>query len=257
MTDQLNPTARTPGRKPQINIEVTEEEKVFFGQLAAARRLKIAALVRELLNAEAARLGIPAQLDAFKSEAYGSHRSRYQYVIKADEPTETKLGVFRQFLLKFKADCDFSITSYEPNIYHTGIQCTAYSSSGENSNTIYIGIASDRLLNYKERREIDGVWSEVLGLSLNLEDKWDGTSYVVEKRRTLRGKQMLLKQFVEKYRGAKLDINDAYNGGTAFKVVASTEQEKTSILIEYLPQRAGEAAELRTGLDEYQKQASL
>lgn len=253
MTDQLNPTSRTPGRKPQINLEVTEEEKVFFGQLADARRLKLAALVRELLNAEAARLGIPAQLDAFKIEANGS---RYQYVIKADELTATKLGVFRQFLLKFKADCDFSITSYEPNVYHAGIQCTAYSSSGENSNTIYIGIASDRLLNYKERKEIDGVWSEVLGLSLNLEDKWDGTSYVVEKRRTLRGKQMLLKQFVEKYRGAKLDSNDAYNGGTAFKVVASTEQEKTAILIEYLPQRAGEAAELRIGLDEYQKQAS-
>lgn len=257
MADQSNPTPRAPGRKPQINIEVTEEEKVFFGQLADARGAKLAALVRELLNAEAARLGIPAQLDAFRSEALGSHYSRYQYIIKADEPTEAKLGVFRQFLLKFKADCDFSITGYEPNVYHAGIQCTAYSSSGENSNTIYIGIASDQLLNYKERKEIDRVWSEVLGLSLNLEDKWDGTSYLVEKRRTLRGKQMLLKQFIEKYRGAKLDINDAYNGGTTFKVVASTEQENTPILIEYLPQRAGEAAELRAGLAEYQRQASL
>lgn len=254
MTDQLTPAPRIPSRKPQINIEVTDEEKLFFGQLADARGLKLAALVRELLNAEAKRLGIPAQLDAYKSETHRSHSSRYQYIINADEPTEAKLGVFRQFLLKFKSDCDFSITSYEPNAYHSSIQCTAYSSSGESSNTIYIGVASDRLLNYRERREIDSVWHEVLGLSLNLEDKWDGTSYVVEKRRTLKGKQMLLKQFIEKYRGAKLDINDSYNGGATFKVVASTEQEKIPLLIEYLPQRAGEAAELRVGLDEYQKQ---
>jgi len=248
-----NPTypARTPSRKPQINLEVTDEEKVFFGQLADARGVKLAALVRELLNEEGRRLGIPALLETYKSQ-----NTRYQYLVKADEKSELKLGIFRQFLQAFKADCDFSITGYEPETYSASIQCTAYSSSGESSNTIYVGLAVDKATNYKEREEIDRAWLNILGLSLNLADKWDGVNFVVEKRRTLKGKQILLKQFVEKYRASDFQVNDSYNGGTVFRIVATTGQEKTALLIEYLPQRIGEAAELREALQEYQRQVS-
>ena len=250
MAYQNEQAARAYSRKPQINIEVTEEEKSFFGQLADARGMKLAALVRELLNAEGERLSIPAQLEEYRGESHRSRSKRYQYIIDADEATEKKLGLFRQFLLKFKADCDFSITSYEPNTYSQGIQCTAFSSSGESSNTIYLGIANDRLLNYKERKEMDRVWHDVLGLSLNLDDKWNGTSYVVEKRRTLKGKLILLKQFVEKYSGAEFEVNESYNSGDIFKVTANTEEGKVLLLIELLPQRPGEVTELGAALDE-------
>lgn len=246
MKDNHIPPARTAGRKPQINLEVTEEEKVFFGQLADARGMKLAALVRELLNDEARRLGIPAMLDTYRSEG-----TTYQFTVDASEESETKIGIFSQFLLAFKSDCDFSINTFEVNRYAPSIECTAHSSSGENSNRIYIRLSSDIATNYKEREGIDRAWHDVLGLSLNLEDKWNGVSFLVEKRRTLKGKQMILKQFIEKYRDDAFDVNESYGGGTTFKVTANTHDGKKELLIDYLPQRVGEAIELKKAFEEY------
>lgn len=251
MKDKQESLERPSGRKPQLNLEVTETEKSFFGQVADARGMKLAALVRELLNNEGRRLGVPAMLENYKSRF-----PDYQYYVNAEEDSETKLGIFEQFLMKFKSDCDFSITSYEPESYNLRISCTAYSSSGETSSTILLGIASDRAKNYEERKAIDRAWHDILGLSLNLEDKWNGISYVAEKRRTLKGKLIILKQFVDKYRHAELSINASYSGKTALRVVAKTENQSKELLIEYLPQRADEQAELTQALEEYQRQDS-
>lgn len=248
MTDKLESLERLSGRKPQLNLEVTEAEKIFFGQVADARGIKLATLVRELLNAEGRRLGVPAKLESYKSRF-----PEYQYYVRNEEDSATKVGIFEQFLLKFKADCDFSITGYEPNVYTRRIQCTAFSSSGESSSTILLGIADDQVKNYEERQAIDRAWHDMLGLSLNLADKWNGVSYVVEKRRTLKGKQIILKQFVEQHRDAKLSVNASYSGKTAFRVVATAGNESKELLIEYLPQRADEPAELQQALEEYQR----
>jgi hypothetical protein len=45
-------------RSPQINIKLTEEEKVLFQKVGKARGLKISALARSLMHDEARRLGI-------------------------------------------------------------------------------------------------------------------------------------------------------------------------------------------------------
>lgn len=45
-------------RKPQINVEVTGEEKVLIERVAAARGMKAATLLRTLALDEARRLGI-------------------------------------------------------------------------------------------------------------------------------------------------------------------------------------------------------
>jgi hypothetical protein len=248
MADNPTKPARTPSRKPQINFEVTKEEKEFFEQLAEARGMKLAALVRELLNSEGQRLGIPAML-----EEYRTQDARYQFIVGADVKSETKVGIFRQFLLAFKSDCDFSINSFDVDHYIPSVQCTAYSSSGESSNTIYISLSRDKVINHSEREAIHRSWNDVLGLSLNLKDKWNGVNYTVEKMRTLRGKQILLKQFVENYRDYKFDFNDSYGGGTTFKVTANNQFDKKELLIDYLPKRAGEAIELRRALEEYQQ----
>jgi hypothetical protein len=51
---------RTPGkpRKPQINVEVTLEEKQLFEEVANARGVKTATLLKMLAHDEARRLGI-------------------------------------------------------------------------------------------------------------------------------------------------------------------------------------------------------
>ncbi|MBO2010868.1 hypothetical protein [Hymenobacter negativus] len=250
MKNQPESMPRTPSRKSQINIEVNESEKIYFGQVAEARNMKLAALVRELLNAEGKRLGAPALLDDFKSQD-----SRYQYIVDASESSETKLGIFSQFLLRYEADCDFSITTYEPRVYNKSVECSALSSSGESTNRIFIGISPDEQTNFSERTAIDGAWRDVLGLSLNLEDKWDGVSYSVEMRRSLRGKKLILQQFVNKYNGAKFKVNPAYAGRTIFKVVANNEGSEHELLIAYFPQRTNEESELKQALDEYMQQA--
>jgi len=45
-------------RKPQINVEVTAEEKALVEKVAAARGMKAATLLRTLALDEARRLGI-------------------------------------------------------------------------------------------------------------------------------------------------------------------------------------------------------
>jgi len=54
MEKQPPPTPRSP----QINIKLTEEEKVLFQKVGKARGLKISALARSLMHDEARRLGI-------------------------------------------------------------------------------------------------------------------------------------------------------------------------------------------------------
>jgi hypothetical protein len=49
-----NPTPRSP----QINIKLTDEEKVLFQKVGKARGLRISALARSLMHDEARRLGI-------------------------------------------------------------------------------------------------------------------------------------------------------------------------------------------------------
>jgi hypothetical protein len=51
--------ARAHNRKPQINFELTKEEKQYFENIAKARKMKLAALIRDLLRAEGDRLGVP------------------------------------------------------------------------------------------------------------------------------------------------------------------------------------------------------
>jgi hypothetical protein len=48
----------TPPRSPQINIKLTDEEKVLFQKVGKARGLKLSALARSLIHDEARRLGI-------------------------------------------------------------------------------------------------------------------------------------------------------------------------------------------------------
>lgn len=45
-------------RSPQINIKLTDEEKVLFQKVGKARGLKVSALARSLMHDEARRLGI-------------------------------------------------------------------------------------------------------------------------------------------------------------------------------------------------------
>jgi hypothetical protein len=248
MAKQVDDFPRATGRKAQLNIEVTDADKADFEKLAKACGVKLAALVRQLLADQAKRLGIPALLADYQTQ---QPDDTYQYRVPAQEVTETKLGVFRQFLQTFMADCDFSKTTFEANQYAADTTCTAYSSSGENSHTIWLGLAAEPEANYRERKEIDAIWHDVLGLSLLLEDKWNGVNYTVEARRTLNGKKILLKKFIEQHQGAKLKCNAAYNGGRVFKVVASTRKGQKELLIEYLPQRGGEVAELQQVLEEY------
>ena len=253
MAKQSDSTPRTAGRKAQLNIEVTEAEKANFEKLAKTCGVKLAALVRQLLTEQARRLGIPALLADYQTQGPDTI---YQYEVPAQEASETKLGVFRQFLQAFTADCDFSKTTFEADQYAADVTCTAYSSSGGDSYKIWLGLASEQEANYWERQEIDATWHDVLGLSLLLQDKWNGVNYTVEARRTLNGKKILLKKFIEKYKDAKLKCNAAYNGGRVFKVAASTRKGQKELLIEYLPQRGGEVAELQQALEEYQQQAT-
>lgn len=250
MAKQSDIPHRSTERKPQLNLEVTEAEKVYFEKLAQARGMKLAKLVRQLLNNEAQRLGIPALLIEYKSSRSDA---LYQYQIKSNEVSEIKLGVFRQFLETFKSDCDFSIDAFEVNRYTNSITCTAYSSSGENTNKIWLELASEPKDNYQERRDIDNIWHDVLGLSLLLKDKWNGVNYVVEARRTLKGKKILLREFIEENRGATFTPNVSYNGRTTFKLLAINGESQKELLIEYLPERVGEAAELQQALSEYQQ----
>jgi hypothetical protein len=45
-------------RKPQVNIELTEDEKGLFERIAQKRGVKVAALIRLLVLDEGRRLGI-------------------------------------------------------------------------------------------------------------------------------------------------------------------------------------------------------
>ena len=178
----------------------------------------------------------------------------YDYYVGHEVSTPEKLDAFHQFLSKFKDDCNFSITSYEPNQTIASVLCTAFSTSSNYIAKIFIALSSDREVNLEERKAIDSEWIKILQISLQLEDKWNGVNYSVYKRLTLNGKKRLLEQFVAKYPSAKFEINSMFGGGTTFKVTANDEDGTHELLIDYLPQREGEAIELEQHFSELSRQ---
>jgi hypothetical protein len=245
MTDTPKYGAGRPTKDPERlkrsrTLSFTDAEYEKLGELANAARLGRSEYIIEMLGLA------PVPLSDFKSNF-----SEYDYYIISSITSSEKISVFREFLKKFKDDCNFSMTLAEPNQHLHGVLCTAYSTSGNERKTIFIVLASDREHNKQEYLALRKEWVNVLELSLDLEDKWNGSNYSVYKRLTLEGKQRLLKQFVEKYKGSHFDSNDSFGGGTAFKVLASRNTDKHELIIEYLPERGKESDYLTNYLLEY------
>jgi hypothetical protein len=178
---------------------------------------------------------------------------RYDFIVNSTVPIEIRLKIYKEFLLLVKQDCSVSISTKEPNQHLSGIDSSAISTSSNEQSSIYIGLSSNREQNRTEYEAIYKQWVDVLDLSLNLDDKWNGAYYFVFKRISREGKKNVLKQFIDKYQGSQFDINLAYGGGTTFRVTASTGHNKQELLIDYLPQLPTEREELKQAFAEYIK----
>jgi hypothetical protein len=247
MEDFIKPGAGRPTKSPALlkrprTMSFTDAEYQKLGELAQAAHLGRSEYIVEKLGLT------PPLLNEFKSKL-----PDYSYYIDSQVISSDKIAIFRQFLSMYKADCNFSMTLAESRQYLHDVHCVAYSTSGNDTERILILLARDKEQNQQEYAALRKEWVDVLELSLDLEDKWNGESYSVYKRLTLDGKKRILKQFVTKHHGRNLSIIDSYGGGTTFKVVADTEEDKSVLLIDYLPQREGEAIELKQALEEYQQ----
>ena len=191
------------------------------------------------------------KLADYKSDPDSS--SRYDYIVKTTETLETKLAVFKEFLLSVKEDCSVSITTKEPGQQLRGIDSIASSTSSDEKSSIHFGLNSDnREQNGAEFAALYQQWADVLDLSLNLEDRKRSTSYFVYKRISRVGKKHILKQFIDKYEGSEFAINAGYGGGTTLRITASIdENEKQVLFIDYLPQLPTEKEELKQAYEEY------
>ncbi|WP_345115024.1 hypothetical protein [Hymenobacter algoricola] len=186
---------------------------------------------------------------------YKSNRStspRYDYQVDANQPIESKLEAFKEFLLLAKEDCSVSFSTKELGHHVHGISSHAHSTSTNEESSIYIGLNADRKLNEAEYKALHQQWVDILDISLNLEERKRGESYFVHKRITRAGKKSVLAQFIDKYQGSQYDINSEYGGGTTLRVIANTAQgEKETLYIDYLPQLQTEKDELRQAFAEY------
>jgi hypothetical protein len=247
MEEIAKPGAGRPAKSPALlkrprTMSFTDAEYQKLGELAQAARLGRSEYIVEKLGL------MPALLDDFKSRF-----PEYNYYIDSNVISSDKVAAFKEFLSRFKSDCNFSMTSAEPKQYLRDVYCGAYSTSGNDTERILIVLASDREQNKQEYEALRKEWVDVLELSLDLEDKWNGTSYSAYKRLTLEGKKRILKQFFDKYKNTKLSVNDSYGGGTTFRIAATTKEGEVVLVIDYLPQRTGEASELKQALEEYQQ----
>ena len=68
-------------RSPQINVKMTEDERVFFSRVGRARGLSISALARSLMLEEGRRLGLSID----DKEAQLAESRRRKWTILADE----------------------------------------------------------------------------------------------------------------------------------------------------------------------------
>lgn len=186
---------------------------------------------------------------------YKSNRTtspRYDYLVDATQPIESKLEAFKEYLLLAKEDCSVSFSTKEPGHHVHGISSHARSTSTDEKSSIYIGLNADRNQNEAEYNALYQEWVDILDISLNLEERKRGTSYFVHKRITRAGKKSVLAQFIDKYQGSQFNINSEYGGGTTFRVIADTVQgEKETLYIDYLPQLPTEKEELKQAFAEY------
>ncbi|GAA4368956.1 hypothetical protein GCM10023185_42160 [Hymenobacter saemangeumensis] len=172
----------------------------------------------------------------------------YQFYIEADEPLEKKLEAVKEYLLRYKDDYDF--TDSRDGGEHTWYNIRVETRT-EGMPKLLIKLPQNSEQNKVEVAAFDKVWTDTLELSCNLHDLWNGTGYWVFKRRTLDCKKSVLEQFVKEVAGFNIDINPAFNSGESFRAVAHTDTGKVELIINYHPERLGEAVDLERAYLEY------